>query len=76
MRLFCKSSSMMDKQMLADVYLNAPGINPFTHVAMDAINNLAETIMECIKWVANDRNPLALKWLNLGLESAFASWLV
>lgn len=49
MRLFCKSSSMMDKQTLAVVYRNADGINPFTHDAMDAINNLADTAMECMK---------------------------
>lgn len=46
MRLFCKSSSMMDKQTLIDVYLNALGITPFTNAATDATNNLDETIIE------------------------------
>ena len=67
---------MMDKQMLADVYLNAHGTNPFAHAAMDASNSLAETTMECIKWVANNLIPLALKCFNFDLVSAFASWLV
>jgi len=49
MRLFCRSSSMMDKQMLAVVYLNAPGMTPFAHAAMDASNSLAETMTECMK---------------------------
>jgi len=49
MRLFCKSSSMMDKQMLAVVYRNADGKNPLMQDEMDAINNLADTTMEWIK---------------------------
>jgi len=71
--LFCRSSSMMDKQMLADVYLNADGMNPFTHDAMDAINNLTATIMAFAKCV-----PLTvvLNCLNLDLDIAFASALV
>ena len=46
-RLCCKSSSMMDKQTDMAVYLNARGIIPFMHAAMDATNNLADVRMHC-----------------------------
>ena len=47
MRLFCKSSSIMDKHTDMAVYLNARGIIPFMHAAMDATNNLADVRMDC-----------------------------
>jgi len=46
-RLCCKSSSMMDKHTDMAVYLNALGIIPFMHAAMDATNNLADVRMDC-----------------------------
>ena len=52
MRLFCRLSSMMDKQMDMAVYLNARGMMPFMHDAMDASNNLEDTLMECSAWAA------------------------
>ena len=45
-RLCCKSSSMMDKQMDMAVYLNARGMIPFMHAAMDPNNNLADVLMD------------------------------
>lgn len=46
-RLCCKSSSIMDKHTDMAVYLNARGIIPFMHAAMDATNNLADVRMDC-----------------------------
>ena len=60
-RLFCKSSSMMDKQMDMAVYLNARGTIPFMHVAMDPNNNLADVRMDC--------NACATYLLNDGMNT-------
>ena len=48
-RFFCKSSSMMDKQMDIAVYLNARGMKPFMHAATDAKNSLADVCMQCMQ---------------------------
>jgi hypothetical protein len=38
---------MMDKHTDTAVYLNAHGIIPFMHDAMDPNNNLADVLMDC-----------------------------
>jgi len=56
-RLFCKSSSMIDKQMDMAVYLNARGKIPFMHAAMDPHNNLADMHIlfpQCATYLLND----------------------
>jgi len=48
------------------VYLNARGINPCMHAAIDATNSFAEVFMQCAQCVAYPMN------LNFNLEPASA----
>ena len=63
----------MDKQMDKAVYLNARGMIPFMHAAMDPNNNLADVLMDwnaCAAYALNDGMNNSLIF-GLGRMSAF-----